>query len=120
MSKKSDAELRAKYTELIMEKMKELDEDVMRTASGAFAFPVVDSEGEDSWIEVTIKVPTGSRDGDPYDGYSLAEDYQANVAETARRKAEADAKKAAKIARDEKMRAQKAKNKEAHAAKVEG
>jgi hypothetical protein len=44
---------------------------------------------------LTFKVPTGSRDGDAYDGYSMAEDYQMKQTEK-KAKAEAKAKETAK------------------------
>lgn len=116
MSKKANDALRAKYTALVKELLA-ASEDVMMVGTNQIAFPCVDSEGNDSWIEVTIKVPTGSRDGDIYDGYSLAEDYEMKTAAKAEKKKENDAKKAAKIARDEKMRADKAAAKAAHEAK---
>ena len=84
------------------------DEDCQLAGSNEIAIPVVDAEGEDSWIVVSVKVPTGSRDGDPYDGYAMAQEYQMKQAAKAD-KAAADAKKkAAKIARDEAIRAKKA------------
>jgi hypothetical protein len=86
----------------------------MRTGTGEIAFPVVDEEGEDNWVVITVKIPTGSRDGDAYDGYSMAEDYAMNVAKKETKAKEAAAKKAAKIARDEKMRKQKAAAKAEH------
>lgn len=117
MSKKANDALRAKYTALVTELLK-TSEDVMAVSANQIAFPCVDEEGNDSWIEITIKVPTGSRDGDVYDGYSLAEDYQMKTEAKAVKAKEAAAKKAAKIARDEKMREQKAAAKAAHEAKI--
>ena len=62
---------------------------------------------------ITVKVPTGSRDGDPYDGYGEAESYALNCKQKAE-KAKVDAeKKAKKIARDQAMRAKKAEQKAA-------
>ena len=72
--------------------------------SNEIALPVVDEDGNEKWLVLTFKVPTGSRDGDAYDGYSMAEDYQmkqaekkakaeAKVKETAKNKAKAEAKK---------------------------
>jgi hypothetical protein len=113
MSKKANDALRAKYIAALMEKFKD-DEDVMRTGTGEIAFPVVDEEGEDNWVVITVKIPTGSRDGDAYDGYSMAEDYAMNVAKKETKAKEAAVKKAAKIARDEKMRKQKAAAKAEH------
>lgn len=115
MSKKANDALRAKYTAKLIELLKD-DEDVLRTGSGEIAFPVVDSEGEDNWVIMTVKIPTGSRDGEIYDGYSVAEDFALKTAEKEAKAKEAAAKKAAKIARDEKARAEKAAAKAAHEA----
>lgn len=119
MSKKANDALRAMYIEKLIDKFKD-DEEVMRTGSGEIAFPVVDNEGEDNWVVITVKIPSGSRDGEAYDGYSMAEDYTMKTAEKERKAKEAAVKKAAKIARDEKMREQKAAAKAAHNAKKEG
>ena len=61
----------------------------MRTASNEIAIPVVDRENNDRYIVITVKVPTGSRDGDAYDGYAVAQDYAMKCAE---RKAKAEEK----------------------------
>lgn len=113
MSKKANDALRAEYLAKLIEKFK-ADEDVQRTGTGQIAFPVVDSEGEDNWVVITIQIPTGSRDGDAYDGYSMAEEYTMKTAAKEAKAKEAAAKKAAKIARDEKMREQKAAAKALH------
>ena len=118
MSKKANDALRAKYLAQLIEKFKD-DEDVMRTGAGEIAFPVVDEDGEDNWVVVTVKVPIGSRDGDAYDGYSMAEDYAMKTAAKEAKAKEAAVKKAAKIARDQKMREQKAAAKAAHEANKE-
>ena len=119
MSKKANDALRAKYVQELITRFKE-DEDVLRTGTGEIAFPVVDDEGEDNWVVITVKIPTGSRDGEIYDGYSMAEDYSMKTAEKEAKAKEAAAKKAAKIARDEKARAEKAAAKAAHEAKLNG
>ena len=96
--------LREKYMEIISNALLKCDEDVLRTGSNEIAFPCVDDEGNDKFIVLTVKVPIGSRDGDAYDGYSMAEDYAIkckNKAETAAKK---EAEKAKKIARDKKKR----------------
>ena len=68
---------------------------------------------------MTVKVPSGSRDGDAYDGYSMAEDFAMKMAEKKAKAEEAAAKKAAKIERDRKMREAKKSSKEAHKARQE-
>lgn len=111
MSKATNEALRAQYIDMITKLLVKADEEVLRVKSNEIAIPCVDAEGEDSFVVITIKVPTGSRDGDPYDGYGEAESYEMGCKQKAE-KAAADAKKkAAKIARDEAMRAKKAENK---------
>jgi hypothetical protein len=111
MNKATNEALRAQYIELITKLLGEGGEEVLRVKSNEIAIPCVDRDGEDNYVVITIKVPTGSRDGDPYDGYGEADSYALSVKQKAE-KAEADAKKkAAKIARDEAMRAKKAEQK---------
>jgi len=117
MSKKANDALRANYIAKLIEKFKD-DEDVLRVDSNKIAFPVVDEEGEDNWVVLTITIPTGSREGDPYDGYGEAESYALKTAQKEAKAKEAAIKKAAKIERDQKMRAAKAAAKAAHEAKT--
>lgn len=113
MSKKANDALRAKYLAQLIEKFKD-DEDVLRTGTGEIAFPVVDEEGEDNWVVITVKIPTGSRDGEVYDGYSMAEDYTMKVAAKEEKAKEAAAKKAKKVERDAKACEARATAKAAH------
>lgn len=84
------------------------DTDVVRVKSNEIAIPVVGCEGNEDWIVVTVKVPTGANKGtEPYDGYEMAQDYEMKVEEKARKKAEAEKKKADKIAKDEAIRQKK-------------
>ena len=118
-SKKSlhDA-LRAKYIERVSKFLADAGEEVLVTGSNEIALPCVDSEGNDEFIVLTFKVPTGSRDGDAYDGYSMAEDFKIKSAEKAEKAKIAAEKKAKKIAQDQKMREEKAKAKAEHSAKA--
>ena len=96
--------LREVYLEIITTALTDKEEEVLRVGSNEIAIPCVDEEGNEKFIVMTVKVPTGSRDGDAYDGYSMAEDWQIkckNKEETAKKKAE---EKAKKIARDKKKR----------------
>jgi hypothetical protein len=111
MNKATNEALRAQYIELVSKLLADGGEEVLRVKSNEIAIPCVDKDGEDNYVVITIKVPTGSRDGEPYDGYGEAESYEMGCKQKAE-KAAADAKKkAAKIARDEAMRAKKAEQK---------
>lgn len=104
-------ELRARYLTAVENALVANGEDVLVVGSNEFAIPCVDGEGNDEFVVITVKVPTGSRDGDAYDGYAMAEEYRMKLAERAEKaKARAEAK-AKKIARDKAQREAKAKAK---------
>ena len=111
MNKNTNEALRAQYIELLTKLLSEGGEEVLRVKSNELAIPCVDKDGEDNYIVITIKVPTGSRDGDPYDGYGEAESYAMSVRQKAEREAEKAEAKAKKIARDQAFRAKQAENK---------
>ncbi len=115
-SKKSlNEKLRAKYMELVKCYLAdEYDEEILVTGSNEFCIPCVDDEGNDEFLVVTFKVPTGSRDGDAYDGYAMAEDYRMKCEAKAEKAKESAKKKAEKIARDKENREAKAKAKAEH------
>lgn len=114
-------EIRNKYMSLLSDYLAKQDEEVLVVGSNEIALPCLDSEGNDEFIVITFKVPTGSRDGDAYDGYSMAEDFAMKEREKAEKAEKAKADKAKKIAKDKAMREQKAKAKaEREAAKAEG
>ena len=103
--------LRAHYISRVSEYLASLGEEVLVTGSNEIAIPCVDSDGNDEFLVLTFKVPTGSRDGDAYDGYSMAEDYRLKVAEKAAKAQAAAEAKAKKIAKDKAQREAKAKAK---------
>lgn len=91
-----DEKLKQEYLAQIRKFLEEQGEEVLQVKSNEIAIPVVDNEGNERFIVMTIKVPTGERTtGEAYDGYSMAEDYQMKQAEK-KAKAEAKAEKAAK------------------------
>lgn len=109
--------LKAKYLPTIVEAFENLDLEVLRVASNEVAIPVLNEENEEEWLVITVKVPTGTRDGDAYDGYSEAEFYKMKCAEKAEKAKESAKKKAEKIAKDKAMREAKAKAKAEHESK---
>ena len=98
-------EIKVRFLNGIVEHLTQVGEEVLRVGSNEIALPVVDEDGNEKWLVLTFKVPTGSRDGDAYDGYSMAEDYAMKQVEKAE-KAKAKAEKA------EKDKAKRAKSKE--------
>lgn len=105
--KQLDEEIKVRFLEGVSEHLENCGEEVLRVGSNEIALPVLDSNNEERWLVLTFKVPTGTRDGDAYDGYSMKEDYEMKLAEKAA-KAEEKAKKAEK---DKAKRAEKEKAK---------
>ena len=87
-------ELRALWVRRVNDYLSQEDE-VLVVGANELAIPVVDTDSNEKWIVLTIKVPTGSRDGDAYDGYAMAEDYQLKLANKAAKVAEKERKAAA-------------------------
>ena len=91
-------ELRAMYLSRVSECLSKEDE-VLVVGTNELAIPVVDTDGNEKWIVVSVKVPTGTRDGDSYDGYAMAEDFclrQKNKAEKAAERERKTAERKAK------------------------
>lgn len=105
-----DNALREKVLKTVMEFFAEKNEDVMQTNSNECAFPCLDDEGNEKWIQIVVKVPTGSRDEDGYDGYGVAESYKMKLKEKEEKKKEAENKKAKKIEKDKKTREKQKEN----------
>lgn len=114
MSKQTRDLLRQQYVEMIKDCLIARGEEVLIVGSNELAIPCVDAEGNDEYCVFKVQVPTGSRDGDAYDAYGLAQEYEMKQTEKKEKAAKAEKAKAAKIARDQKMREQKRAAKEAH------
>lgn len=111
--------LKANYLDKVSEFLANYGEEVLRTGSNEIALPVVDAEGNDDYLVITFKVPTGSRDGEPYDAYSVAEDYSMKQKAKAEKAEIAAKKKAEKIAKDAERRQKMAEAKAAREAEKE-
>ena len=109
VSRKVEREfLREDYLKQIIDAFLLKDEQVLRVKSNEIAIPVVGCEGNEDFIVVTVKVPTGANKGlEPYDGFELAEDYEMKLAEKERKAKENAEKKAKKIAKDKEIRERK-------------
>ena len=110
VSRKVEREiLRVRFLELVSQFLYEGGEEVLRVKSNEIAIPVVGCEGNEDFVVITFKVPTGANKGlEPYDGYALAEDYVHNLAEKERKAEERKAEKERKIKRDAEIRKAKA------------
>lgn len=80
------AEIRNKAIAEISAIYRNRGDDVQRIKSNVFAVPQVTDEGTEYWLEVTVKIPRGGRDGAEYDGYELASEYEMRQAEKSEKK----------------------------------
>lgn len=104
--------LKGKYLPMFRDYIaNDLDLEALQVGSNELAVPVLDDEGNEKWLVLTLKVPTGSRDGEEYDGYSLAEEYEIRCREKAEKAKATAEKKAKKIASDTAKRKAKAEEK---------
>ena len=112
VSRKVEREiLRNEYLEKVIESFVQIGDDVLRVKSNEIAIPVVGCEGNEDFIVITVKVPTGANKGmEPYDGYSEAEDYEMKLKEKERKAKEKEEQKKKKMARDADIRKKKKEN----------
>ena len=96
--------LRNHYMKEIRTLLESMNEEILVTGSNEFAIPCVDNEGNDQFLVLTFKIPKGSRDGEAYDGYSVAEEY----AMKQKKKAEKEKEKKAKAEKEKKKKGDKA------------
>lgn len=80
---------------LVTESDSELIDDVMLIKANKFCFPCIGCNGTELYTEVTVSVPTGSKD-EPYNGYERAQDYVFALEEKKRKAEERAAEKEAK------------------------
>lgn len=103
-----DNAIREKYISIVKDFLEAEGEEVLITGSNEIALPCIDAEGNEKYLVLTFKVPTGARGGEAYNGYHEAEDYAAHVKAKEEKAKIAAEKKARKIEADKKLREEKA------------
>ena len=85
VSRKVEREIiRTDFLEKVSRFIYENGEEVLRVKSNEIAVPVVGCEGNEDFLVLTFKVPTGANKGlEPYDAYSEAESYELKLKEKA-------------------------------------
>ena len=100
--------LRNEYLQKVIDAFLELDETVLRVKSNEIAIPCVGCEGNEDYIVITVKVPTGANKGlEPYDGYEMAKDYEMKLEEKAEKAKRKEKEKQKKIAKDKEIKEKK-------------
>ena len=101
--------LRSRTLQRVIDFFANEGEDVQQTKTGTVMFPAIDELGNECFLTVTVQIPKGSRDGDPYDGYAEAENYQLETKRKQDEKVAEEIAKQKKIERDKKFREEKEK-----------
>lgn len=99
-------EVKMEFLSSIIDFFESKEEEVIRIKSNEIAIPVVDKEGNEDFIKIVVSIPTGSNKGtEPFDAYSLAEEYQLKLKDKELKAKENAEKKQKKIEQDAKRRA---------------
>lgn len=97
MSKASlENEIRSRLFSAILPILREMGEEPLAVSNSEYTFPVVDSEGNETFANLKISIPRGTRSEDgyiPYDGYAAAEEYAAELEDKRLRSAAKEEKK---------------------------
>lgn len=129
MPKKTVSQMRTETRDNFMKEIMGLlqthkGDDTLPYKGNAFSVPRTLENGDEIYVQVTISIPTGTRDGKQFDGYEEHENYmleqeekriaaEERAAEKAKQTAERKAKQeAAKKKREEAEAAKKAKREE--------
>lgn len=110
MASKVETEIREEFMSAVRELFEDKGEDVLQVKSGTISIPWARGDDE-GYLNIAFSIPKGERDKEnkcyiPYDGYEEAQNYAQETEAKRAKKAETAKKKAEKIARDEKNRAE--------------
>lgn len=118
MASKIETEIREEFMSAVRELFEGKGEDVLQVKSGTISIPWARGDDE-GYLNIAFSIPKGERDKEnkcyiPYDGYEEAQNYAQETEAKRAKKAETAKKKAEKIARDEKNRAEAKRKREEH------
>lgn len=110
MASKIETEIREEFMSAVRELFEGKGEDVLQVKSGTISIPWARGDDE-GYLNIAFSIPKGEHDKEnkcyiPYDGYEEAQNYAQETEAKRAKKAETAKKKAEKIARDEKNRAE--------------
>lgn len=110
MASKIETEIREEFMAAVRELFEGKGEDVLQVKSGTISIPWARGDDE-GYLNIAFSIPKGERDKEnkcyiPYDGYEEAQNYAQETEAKRAKRAETAKKKAEKIARDEKNRAE--------------
>ena len=86
--------MREKYIDIISSLLSSNGEQVLRVNKNAISCPIVFENGDEGFMKIVISFPRGSRlEGDEYNAFAEAEDYDIRCKEKAEKQAEAEKKR---------------------------
>jgi len=96
------ADMRNTYLAELMAMIEATGEECLQTGNNHFAIPKKDNDGNEFFFHITLKIPTGERNGLDYDGYFENLNYKEHLKKMEEKKAETKKKKEKAIAERQK------------------
>ena len=76
--KQENEKMRNSFIKELMDFIESQGNEAIRIKNNEVAFPIVYENGDEAFMKIAVSIPSGSRDGDIFDAYSLAEEYVIN------------------------------------------
>lgn len=73
--KQENEKMRNSFIKELMDFIESQGNEAIRIKNNEVAFPIVYENGDEAFMKIAVSIPSGSRDGDIFDAYSLAEEY---------------------------------------------
>ena len=106
MKVKNAEEVRAKILKVVSDALVASGVDrIGMSAGNTVVVPVQSADGEDGFATVTVTIPSGSKDGTPYDGDDAIAEYAEKQKQKAEQTALREKAKAEKLAKKAKAKA---------------
>lgn len=93
VNRKETEKIRNTYLEEIGKFYNGMNVEIFQIASNKLCVPVVGEEGGEYFLTITLAVPTGERNGEPFDGYAEKETWRLKVSNKKIREKEKEKKK---------------------------
>lgn len=93
VNRKETEKIRNTYLAEIEKIYNDTNTEIFQIASNKLCIPVVGDEGGEYFLTITLAVPTGERNGDPFDGYAEKETWELKVRDKKIREKEKKEKK---------------------------
>lgn len=93
VNRKETEKIRNLYLNEIAKFYDDMNVEIFQIASNKLCIPVVGDENGEYFLTITLAVPTGERNGEPFDGYGEKETWELKVHDKKIRETEKKQKK---------------------------